>query len=486
MQNWKLNAVDRTFVNAFNHCLSIKLIRVGLYPMKKVFPAIVVLITLSLAGIIFFQINWLQNLLQVQEQKVFFKVDKAAFSVTEEFNKQASSGANIHLRNRPGARGSDMFRLNLAQPTTISQRYTADEVYDKLRRAFDKEDLHALKFEFAITSDSDDFIVELQSRNFIAESLDTLHNKRRFVPILPESGSDMEGLIAYENLVIIIPQFKSQVWQSLTWMIVISAIFTVILITAFYLTLKTLLDQKKLSEIKSDFINNMTHEFKTPLATISLAVDALRNQKVQSDTDKMGYFSSIIKEENMRMNKHVETILQAALMEKQELKLNLKPLSVHEMIKDVMDNFELVLHEKNAASQLLLNAQRDTAMVDEVHFTNLISNLIDNAIKYSRENLLIKIVTHSTNKFLVVRIEDNGIGMSKETVKRIFEKFYRAHTGNLHNVKGFGLGMSYVKTVIDAHKGKIKVDSTQGKGSTFTIEIPLAPVAPQKASVPVA
>ena len=455
--------------------------------MKKVFPAIVVLITLSLAGVIAFQISWLQNLLKVQEQKVFFKIDKAAFSVTEEFNKQASSGPSIHLRNRLGSRGSaDMFRMNLGQPPTISQRYTADEVYNKLRAAFDKEDLRNLRFEFAITSDKDEYIVELQSRNFMVENLDTLHSKRRFVPILPESGSDMEGLIAFENLVIIIPNFNEQVWQSLTWMIVISAIFTLILITAFYLTLKTLLNQKKLSEIKSDFINNMTHEFKTPLATISLAVDALKNEKVQNDTTKMQYFSGIIKEENMRMNKHVETILQAALMDKQELKMNLKPMSVHEIIRDVMDNFELVLHEKNATSQLMLNAQNDTAMVDEVHFTNLISNLFDNAIKYSKENLQIKVITHSSNKYLVVRIEDNGIGMSKETVKRIFEKFYRAHTGNLHNVKGFGLGMSYVKTVIDAHKGKIKVDSTQGKGSSFTLEIPLAPVSPQKASVAIA
>lgn len=447
--------------------------------MKKVFPAIAVLITLSLAGIIFFQISWLQNLLQVQEQKVFYKVDKAAVAVTQEFNKQASSGPSMHLRNR-GARGGgmDLFRLKLAQQNTISQLYNAEEVYEKLKRAFDSEDLHNLRFEFAITSDSDEFIVELQSRNFIEESLDTLHNRRRFIPIIPESGSDMEGLVAYENLVIIIPDFKSQVWESLTWMIVLSAIFTLILVTAFYLTLKTLLDQKKLSEIKSDFINNMTHEFKTPLATISLAVDALRNQKVQSNTEKMQYFSGIIKEENMRMNKHVETILQAALMEKQELKMNLKQLSVHEIIREVMDNFELVLQEKNASSQLMLNAQCDMVMVDEVHFTNLISNLVDNAVKYSKENLLIKIITHSTNKFLVIRIEDNGIGMSKETVKRIFEKFYRAHTGNLHNVKGFGLGMSYVKTVIDAHKGRIKVESTQGKGSSFTVEIPLAPVAP--------
>jgi two-component system phosphate regulon sensor histidine kinase PhoR len=237
--------------------------------------------------------------------------------------------------------------------------------------------------------------------------------------------------------------------------------------------LKSLFNQKKLSEIKSDFINNMTHEFKTPLATISLAVDAVRNDKVQNDKEKMQYFTGIIKEENKRMNRHVETILQAALMEKQELQLKLEKLHVHEILQHVVENYELQLQDKHAKIEVHLNAKNDLVDADEVHFTNLLSNLIDNAIKYSKENLFIKVSTQSTSKNVCIRVEDNGIGMSKESVKRIFEKFYRAHTGNIHNVKGFGLGMSYVKTVIDAHKGKIKVDSTLGKGSVFIIELPL-------------
>jgi two-component system phosphate regulon sensor histidine kinase PhoR len=143
------------------------------------------------------------------------------------------------------------------------------------------------------------------------------------------------------------------------------------------------------------------------------------------------------------------------------------------MLGQVLENYQLQLQSRNGQVQKLFNAKNDLISVDEVHFSNLLSNLIDNAIKYSNENILIKVSTHSTTKLLIIRIEDNGIGMSKETVKRIFEKFYRAHTGNLHNVKGFGLGMSYVKTVIDAHKAKIRVDSTLGKGSIFTIEVPL-------------
>jgi two-component system phosphate regulon sensor histidine kinase PhoR len=194
---------------------------------------------------------------------------------------------------------------------------------------------------------------------------------------------------------------------------------------------------------------------------------------VAQDREKMNYFSGIIKEENKRMNKHVETILQAAVMDRQEITLNRLPLHVHNLIHEIMDNYKLQLEEKGARAELSLDARFDYVEADPVHFRNLISNLVDNAVKYSKENLLIKISTYNTNKFIGIRIEDNGIGMSKETVRRIFEKFFRAHTGNIHNVKGFGLGLSYVKTVVDAHDGKIKVDSILGKGSAFTLDIPL-------------
>ena len=169
----------------------------------------------------------------------------------------------------------------------------------------------------------------------------------------------------------------------------------------------------------------------------------------------------------------METILQAALIEKQELQLNMHPRHIHKLINAILGNYELQLEDKQGKIELRLNAQNDVVSVDEVHFSNLISNLVDNAIKYSKDAPRILITTHNTKKHFLLKVEDNGIGMSKETVKRIFEKFYRAHTGNLHDVKGFGLGMSYVKTVIEAHKGKIKVDSTLGKGSVFTVEMPL-------------
>ena len=239
-----------------------------------------------------------------------------------------------------------------------------------------------------------------------------------------------------------------------------------------------MLRQKKLGEIKNDFINNMTHEFKTPIATISLAVDAMKNEKVINDREKLGYFSGIIKEENQRMNRQVETILRASQLEKQEIDLNLEPVHVHQLIQDTVDNFALQLEDKKGKVELSLNAKNDLINADEVHFLNLVNNLMDNAVKYAKDNTppLIKLTTQSNGKNFTLKIEDNGIGINRDTVKRVFERFYRAHTGNVHNVKGFGLGLSYVKTMVEAHEGDIKAESTLGKGSTFTVDFPLTKV----------
>lgn len=174
------------------------------------------------------------------------------------------------------------------------------------------------------------------------------------------------------------------------------------------------------------------------------------------------------------MNKQVETILQAALLDKQEVQLKLKRMDAHDLISSALNNIQLQVEEKNGKLEVDMEAEKDIILADEVHFTNLINNLLDNAVKYSKDDLCIKLSTKNAGNTLKIKIEDNGIGMSKETLNRIFEKFYRAHTGNVHNVKGFGLGLSYVKTMVDAHGGTIKAESVLGKGSSFTITIPLA------------
>ena len=372
---------------------------------------------------------------------------------------------------------SDQLTKEFMKPSTVSSRYTDFEVNEMLRKAFNYNGLKDTPFEFAIVNEANPTQHEMKSPRFEQFWEDTVNNFRFVTPILAPSGSNLEGLIPEESLWVVVPNVKNIVLSQLKWIIVCAVLFTLILVSAFYLTFSALLRQKKMSEIKNDFINNMTHEFKTPIATISLAVDAIRNEKVLESREKLNYFSGIIKEENKRMNKQVETILQAALTEREELELNLRPIHVHEVIRRSYENFKLQVVDKGGSADLQLNAKCDTIHADEVHFTNLINNLVDNAVKYSNEKVHVRITTANSNKTISIRIEDNGIGMSKETVKRIFEKFYRAHTGNIHNVKGFGLGLSYVKTVVDAHDGRVRVESTPGKGTCFTIDMPLLKTA---------
>ena len=338
---------------------------------------------------------------------------------------------------------------------------------------FNKYNLQNYPFEFNVSVNSINGD-QVYSDNFYKYYLDSANNLNHVLALDPPSGSNFENLVSEELLSIIVPHQESLIWKEMIWFVLGSILFTLIITTAFFITIRTLLKQKKLSEIKSDFINNMTHEFKTPLATISLAVDALKNEKVSGDKEKTNYFTGIIKEENKRMNKQVETILQAALLDKQEVQLNLKKLPAHDLIVSALNNINLQVEEKGGKLEAELGAEKDLILANEVHFTNLINNLLDNAVKYSKENLFIKLTTKNTGNQLKIIIEDNGIGMNKETLNRIFEKFYRAHTGNVHNVKGFGLGLSYVKTMVEAHHGTIKAESVLGKGSSFTITIPLA------------
>ncbi|HEY8734484.1 MAG TPA: HAMP domain-containing sensor histidine kinase, partial [Puia sp.] len=413
--------------------------------MKKNFTIIFILITISLVGIIFIQWNWITTMVENKEEELHHKLVDVTTDVARELidYKQTALSGNQLLRSPQsfGLRPSEQFMQELMRPPLISQRFSYQAMTELLRKAFNYRGLKDTKFEFCIFSgggiNSSVFsnTNELKSANYYTALRDTLHNLQTILPLV-NNTIELNGPEPFETMSIVIPDYKSVVLKQMRWMIFGVIFFTLIIISAFFVTVRTLLMQKKLSEIKNDFINNMTHEFKTPLATISLAVDAMRNDKVVHDSEKSAYFSEIIKEENRRMNKQVETILQAALIDRQELQLKLQPLHINEVIRRVMDNFKLQLEEIHADVVLQLESGYDMVEADEVHFTNLISNLIDNAIKYSRGKLMIRIQTQRIGKNMAIRVEDNGIGMSKETQRRIFEKFYRAHTGNVHNVKG--------------------------------------------------
>ena len=439
--------------------------------MKRIFPIITVLILLSLLGLIFFQFLWISAARDAKDKQVEENIIKATGDVALILTQENAAIIPQSRRNDllfPG----DRLQLQYFKPSVL-QRFSRDEISNIIRKTFIKNNLRDFPFEFAISSNS---ITgeQLLSDNYYKLFSDSTNNKNHVIALEPPGGTNYENLVNEEFLSIIVPHQTTIVWKEMIWFIIGAILFTIIITTAFFITVRTLLKQKKLSEIKSDFINNMTHEFKTPLATISLAVDALKNEKVKSDADKTSYFTGIIKDENRRMNKQVETILQAALLDKQEVQLNLKRLHAHDLITGALNNIHLQVEEKQGELEVNLDAENDIIMADEVHFTNLINNLLDNAVKYSKENLNIKLTTQNSGNQLKIKIEDNGIGMNKETLHRIFEKFYRAHTGNVHNVKGFGLGLSYVKTMVIAHHGNIKAESVLGKGSSFHLVIPLA------------
>ncbi|OJW79505.1 MAG: hypothetical protein BGO69_12285 [Bacteroidetes bacterium 46-16] len=423
--------------------------------MKKIFPLIIVLITLSVLGIMVIQMSWIKNAITLKREQFKREVEKSMIDARETIYDRflTSKTTQIFI-------GENSRQNHLKEAFTV-QFFSKDEIQQILETTLRKNNIKQ-PFEFAIYNIFN--VPILSSDGFPQQERDNTFN----ILVTPDNS-----LRAQEVLYLYVKEDKNYIISRMAWMITASILFTCIIISAFVLTIRTMFRQKNLSEIKSDFINNMTHELKTPLATISLAIDALTNDKVIHDTDKIRYYSGMIKEENKRMNKQVEKILQAARIERQEIKLNLQVLDAHELIAKVTDNLSLQIQDKNGSLNLKLGAAKHIVQADEVHFSNVIFNLLDNAIKYSKDNLHIDVETLNSGGMLAIKIKDNGIGMNKETQSRIFEKFYRAHTGNLHNVKGFGLGLSYVKAIVEAHGGKIKVESTPGKGSTFTFSIPL-------------
>lgn len=252
-----------------------------------------------------------------------------------------------------------------------------------------------------------------------------------------------------------------------------SLLFAAIILLCFWLSVKTIFRQKHLSEMKNDFINNMTHELKTPIATISLAADALNNPKVRASSENISRYTGIIKEENNRMNRQVERVLQAAKFEKQEIQLRKEDIDVHTLISMAVEHTELQVRERAGILKMDLSAELHNLYADKVHLSNIFYNLLDNANKYSPEAPNINIRTENQDGRLWIHVQDEGLGISRVELQHIFTRFYRVSTGNLHDVKGFGLGLSYVKDIVEAHGGEIKVLSTPGKGSIFSISLPL-------------
>lgn len=276
------------------------------------------------------------------------------------------------------------------------------------------------------------------------------------------------------RLVVTFPNRNTILMQNINVMLSSSVGLLLVLIGCFAYTILTILKQKKISEMKTDFINNMTHEFKTPVATIMIASEALKDPEIRESPARIDRLAGIIYDENVRLGSHIERVLNVARIDKGELKLEKKEVEVNDLLAAVADSMALQLQKKGAAINLDLSARNDIIKGDELHLSNVIFNLIDNAIKYSKQYPQITISTENSGKSLIIKVADNGIGMGRDQLSKIFSQFYRIPTGNLHDVKGFGLGLSYVSNIIKRLNGSIRVRSEKDKGSEFEISLPTA------------
>jgi len=280
-------------------------------------------------------------------------------------------------------------------------------------------------------------------------------------------------------LTLYFPNQKTYLLGSLGPMTFGTLLLTLLIISIFTITLYIIFKQKRISEIRNDFVSNMTHELKTPISTISLAAQMLNDKSIPHERKNLDYLGGVIADESKRLGLQVEKVLQMAIFERAKLRLKIKEVDVHDVIKKVTNNFALQLNSQDGIIIHEFNAKSPTVKADEVHITNVINNLLDNATKYRNGNPVINIITKDVSNGIVVAVKDNGIGISRDNLKKIFDQFYRVPSGNIHNVKGFGLGLSYVKKIVEAHGGKIWVESKLGEGSTFSFFMPWSGPAEQ-------
>jgi two-component system phosphate regulon sensor histidine kinase PhoR len=274
-------------------------------------------------------------------------------------------------------------------------------------------------------------------------------------------------------LLLTFPKKKKFLLQSVLGMAFLSLLFTLVIVIAYASAIYQLIRQKQISEIKSDFINNMTHEFKTPIATINLAVEAIRNPKIIGDQEKVLRYLQMIRDENKRMHAQVENVLRISKLERNQLDISKDRVNAHDLIHKAISHVDLIVLDRGGYIHTHLEAERSEILANEMHFGNVLVNIMDNAIKYSPEAPKIDVYTEVAKNYIIIKIQDQGAGMSKAVLKKVFEKFYREHTGDIHNVKGHGLGLAYVKKIVEDHQGEVYAESEKGKGSTFYIKMPL-------------
>lgn len=351
------------------------------------------------------------------------------------------------------------FVSNVTAMVPIYKRVNEQEIRDLIANELKERGLKS-KFEFAIYSNN--LETKVRSKNFKYNDKSTYK-----VPMFVNENKNNYEL--YVNF----SEKEKLVLNSILGMAILSLVFTAVIILAYSSAISQIYKQRQISQIKSDFINNMTHEFKTPIATINLALDSLKNPKVKDSREFLDRYLKMIRDENRRMNAQVENVLRISKLEKNELDLPKERLDLHDIVANAISHVSLIVEDRGGYINTHYGALKATVLANESHLTNVIVNILDNAIKYSEDEPKIDIYSENVKNSIILKVRDQGMGMGKSVQKKIFEKFYREHTGDIHNVKGHGLGLAYVKRILDDHDAEIYVESEKGKGSTFILKLHL-------------
>ncbi len=456
---------------------------------RKAIIAIIILMSAAVIGSSAIQLFWVRKSLAIKEKtfddRIFITLNMAKEKLLSELQSDIKiKGLEKKLSTKdPIIR--KQLEYEIRKDEVLSDTNSLENINSDHVEALDnfiKKELREnqgidLEYEYGIYSNKTNSFL-IRDGHFVVE----FGNSGSTSTIKEEDGleSTFYSLPIFEDLSVVEPGYLKlyfpkrtrYLWQNLLPILISSILFTLMILFCFAYTVYIIFKQKKLSEIKNDFINNMTHEFKTPIATISLATDSIGNASIISNEDKVRRFLGIIKAENKRMLNQVEKVLQMAQIDKQEITLKPVKIDINDLVKTVAENSALKVHSRDGVLDIRLNAKFPVIEADQTHISNIVANLIDNAEKYTKEIPHIEVETADDKDGIKISVRDNGIGMSKEALKHIFEKFYRVPTGNVHDVKGFGLGLSYVKAIIDAHGGKVYVKSDLGKGSIFTVFLP--------------
>jgi two-component system phosphate regulon sensor histidine kinase PhoR len=422
---------------------------------KRTIRVLIIFASLSLAGLIATQTFWVKNAIDLAEDQHDHRVDLALNDVLAEMIDTSSlsfqkTGKMICTEKLPGT-GNFFKVVDTTELHRLLVKYISYHALDN-------------RFRYYIVKTSNDSIIF----SFGDKSPDLSRMKIHKACLHCAFKQD------YYHLALCFPYQTKQTLMGMSAWLGLSAIFLIIIIFSFYYTITTIIKQKKISEIRDDLINNITHEFKTPIATISLASEVLLNSGDKVNRERTLKYAKIIFDENGRMRSQVDKVLQMAAMDRGELSLDTSSVNMNDLIHSVVNNLCLEHCEREVKVDYHLDAANDRLLADPVQIGNVITNLMNNAIKYSIGELHITIRSRVEKNDYVFSVEDKGIGIKRENLKYIFDKFYRVPTGDVHNVKGFGLGLYYVKTIIEAHKGKVIVESEHGKGTKFEVYLPFS------------